>query len=134
MSNWSLYSIILDKKNILQKNLNGVQKDRLYNLMTYTLLSNIDFSNTNFVNLNIDKCKTGKRVNDFDKYIRSNLELSLPIASKIDIAHKLSQNNTGIQSVDIFCYGLFRKHEYSDTDWYDNFKDKIKFEHIFVPK
>jgi len=48
------------------------------------------------------------------------------------ITHELSQDNTGLQVVDLFCWGLFRKYESNDTKWYDVFKEAIGFEDEYL--
>lgn len=42
--------------------------------------------------------------------------------------HELSHDNKGIQAVDMFCYGIFRKYEHHDTLWYDLFLPRLYLE------
>jgi len=46
----------------------------------------------------------------------------------MNIYHEDSKANTGLQAVDLFCWGVFRKYESKDTEWYSNFESQICFE------
>jgi len=39
-----------------------------------------------------------------------------------DIYHHRSDENVGLQTVDLFAWGVFRKHERGDTAWFDVFR------------
>lgn len=45
-----------------------------------------------------------------------------------------SQKHQGIQAVDMFCYGIARKYEMKDEEWYQLFRDKIAVECNFIPR
>jgi hypothetical protein len=54
----------------------------------------------------------------------------LPITRPIDIFHLHSWERKGLQAVDLFCWGMFRKYERGDTTWYDVFRERIAGEVI----
>ncbi len=64
---------------------------------------------------------------DFN-YIISNLEVSLALDTNFNIEHECSHNNPGLQAVDLFCWGIYRKYEQRDATWYDLFKHRISSE------
>jgi len=33
-----------------------------------------------------------------------------------------------LQAVDLFCWGIFRKYEMGDSEWYDVYQDALVFE------
>ena len=61
-----------------------------------------------------------------------HLKSLLPVDSKLIIDHQMSQNNKGLQAVDLFAWGIFRKYETNDTTWYENFREKVIFEKLLI--
>lgn len=52
----------------------------------------------------------------------------------LDIYHYLSHENLGLQAVDIFCWGIFRKYERKDVSWFNVFgEEKIIYDEVFLP-
>jgi len=50
------------------------------------------------------------------------------------LTHELSQNNPGLQATDLFSWGIFRKHERQDDEWYSFFSEWIIFEDEYLPR
>jgi hypothetical protein len=46
----------------------------------------------------------------------------------LNIEHETSHCNTGLQAVDLFCWGIFRKYALSDVKWYNVFQKQIIWE------
>lgn len=131
---WFLHSIILDKHRLVRDGQMIANKERLYNILSKIVLEGIDgLNHSNLIQLYIDRSKTTQEIQIFDKYIKSNLEINMPIETKLNIEHLNSEKNAGLQAVDIFCYGIARKYELGDAGWYDLFKDQIKREVIYRP-
>jgi hypothetical protein len=38
-----------------------------------------------------------------------------------------------LQAVDLFSWGIFRKYEKNNTEWFDLFKGKIKYDAVYLP-
>ncbi|MBL4648057.1 MAG: DUF3800 domain-containing protein [Gammaproteobacteria bacterium] len=55
----------------------------------------------------------------------------MPLAANLNIEHERSHETYGIQAVDLFCWGIYRKYECNDLVWYNLFKDRIIAEEIF---
>ena len=52
----------------------------------------------------------------------------------MDIYHYLSHEDLGLQAVDMFCWGIFRKYERKDSSWFDLFgKEKVIFDELYLP-
>jgi hypothetical protein len=47
-----------------------------------------------------------------------------------DINHHLSHEYPQIQVVDFFSWGIFRKYEKADLEWFSLFKDKVKHDSV----
>lgn len=131
-----LYSIILDKFLFLKHAHYPIKemKDRIYNQMTHQLLEKIDFSAVNHANLIIDRSKNALGIKEFNNYLYANLSLCLNLGTKLYISHESSEENKGIQAVDMFCHGISRKYEQEDENWYALFKNKIAIECKFEIK
>ena len=104
-------------------------KHKLYNFISSEVLNRVDFANTKKrVLLTVDKYKNKKEIKIFNQHLINNLETILPLNINLDISHERSHENTGLQAVDLFCWGIFRKYEQNDLKWYDIFKEKIIFD------
>jgi len=57
----------------------------------------------------------------------------LPLNCLLTIDHLTSHENAGLQAVDLFCWGIARKDDLSETDWYNCYASKIKFSTIYLP-
>ena len=38
-----------------------------------------------------------------------------------------------LQAADMFAWGIFRKYEAGDLEWYDVFKEKVSYEKLYLP-
>jgi hypothetical protein len=128
INEWSLYTIVLDKKLLLTQLKNDVQIDRVYNQMTHQLLECVELSGVKYVNLVVDRSKNPLGVKEFNDFLYANLTLALNLEAKLYITHDKSESNYGIQAVDMFCYGIARKYEHNDKTWYSLFKNRIVIE------
>jgi hypothetical protein len=50
----------------------------------------------------------------------------------LDIYHYSSHENYGLQAVDLFGWGFFRKYEKKDCQWLECFKEKIAFDELYL--
>ncbi len=39
----------------------------------------------------------------------------------------------GLQAVDIFPYGIFEKYERKRLDWFNIFREKIRYDSVYLP-
>jgi hypothetical protein len=131
---WSLYSIILNKKALFKRQKNLTDKNRIYNILSHKILEKINFEITGKnILLIVDKCKARKGREIFDHYLKINLESKLPIDTTLDIKHEDSERIEGLQAVDLFCAGIARKYIVNDKLWYKLFAKKIVVEFLYNP-
>ncbi|MGC8604706.1 MAG: DUF3800 domain-containing protein [Desulfomonilaceae bacterium] len=134
-SGWRVYAVVLDKERAyghLKKNLN---RSALYNCLARFLIGQLHIpTTTNAVNLIIDRSKTRREIKDFDTYIGNHLKGLISVETPLFITHELSQNNPGLQAADLFSWGIFRKHEREDDEWYSFFSEWIIFEDEYLPR
>lgn len=129
---WKIYSIILDKNSTFKKLKHPIDKHRTYNVVANYLLKQVNFSSAKNVNLFVDQSKNREGIIEFNDMLRVALETTLPLNIPLHITHIESHKNYGIQAVDLFCWGIFRKYAYADEEWYEFFKSKIVFEQYFL--
>lgn len=132
-SGWKLYSIILNKRKVYDVKPQYKTKDKLYNFLAHYLLKEVDFTQADStITLIMDKCKTKSEIVEFNQYLESQLKGLIPKKAKLNIYHEKSHHNPGLQAVDLFCWGVFRKFEDSSSEWYEIFKDRIMFEKEYL--
>ncbi len=127
--NFGLYSITINKKKVnpeLQSN-----KARLYNYILRVLIDQIDLSQISSLNLILDRCKNQKEIAECNRYLVNNISGRLIPEASINISHEDSQHIKQLQAVDVFCYGIARKYNQSDTNWFEVFRSKIVYEDLF---
>lgn len=97
------------------------------------MIKQIDFPPTlKTVNLILDKCKNTSEIKDFNNYLKIQLQGILPLNTRLDISHESSHSNFALQATDLFCWGIYRKVTLGDYEWYNLFKEKIRFETIYL--
>lgn len=129
---FELYALTLNKRRVydhLSQN-----KDRVYNFIARKVLDVIPFSNASVrVSLVIDRSKSKKEIREFDDYLIRQLSGKIEPRIPLNINHHLSHEDLPLQAVDLFSWGIFRKYEKDDVEWFDVFKGKIKCDDIYLP-
>jgi hypothetical protein len=129
---FGLYALTLNKDRLypdLQK-----QKDRTYNYLARLILDQLPLENAaDAVNLVLDRRKNRKERQEFNAYIQRELASRLPPEVRLRITHEDSVNNHGLQAADLFCWGIFRKHERGDNRWYEVFQGKVRYDRVYLP-
>lgn len=127
-----VYTLILNKLRVHERL--RQEKHRLYNFVARIVIDKLPVEDANTrIYLYLDKSKNKREVKYFNDYLFSQLEGRLEPTIPLEIYHKSSEEEPGIQAVDMFCWGIFRKYERKDEEWYQVFKDKIEFEDIYLP-
>ena len=130
---WQIYTLVLNKKRVSLDLRSKNAKSRLYNYVSRLLLEKLPLGTTfSNVRLVVDRSKNTKEILDFNNYLKSQLEALLPLNTSFRIEHLTSQEMAGLQAVDLFCWGIFRKYELNDCLWYNEFKDKIGYESEYL--
>lgn len=124
---FEIYSMTLNKKRAYERLTK--EKGRVYNYIARQVLERIPFEKAlDRVTLVVDKSKGKPEIKEFNTYINSQLEGRLNPGAPLDISHLASHENYGLQAVDLFSWGIYRKYEHKDTRWFDVFREKIAFE------
>ncbi len=130
--NWRLYMAIADKKAWLSYHSNQdnkVKKKILYDEIAKRLFFHVDNLETaSNIDLIIDCSKNKNEILAFDDAINAALAKRLSKNSRLSIRHRSSQEEAGLQAIDLFCSGVSKKYEQGDIAWYKEFSTKIAVE------
>lgn len=128
---FAIYALTLNKKRVYERL--AKDKERVYNYISRLVLDKIPFEKAQEpVMLILDKSKTQKQIWDFNQYIFRQLKGRLDPMVPLDIKHQDSRQYYGLQAVDLFSWGIFRKYEKKDSKWFEIFKGKVAFEEQYL--
>ena len=131
---WAIYTLTLNKTRVNKQLQTKPGKQKLYNFLSRFLLEKLPLADvTTNVEMVVDRSKNRAEIKDFNHYLGNQLQAILPLNTAFHIAHQHSTETAGLQAVDLFCWGIFRKYELNDTAWYDVFKRKIEYETVYLP-
>ena len=117
---FAIYALTLNKKRVYERLTRD--KERVYNYISRLVLDKIAFEKAQVqVMLILDKSKSPKEIGDFNQYIFRQLKGRLDPKVPLDIKHENSRRYYGLQAVDLFSWGIFRKYEKKHTAWFDIF-------------
>lgn len=129
---FELYALTLNKRRVYDYL--SQKKDRVYNFIARKVLDVIPFTNASTrVSLVIDRSKSKKEIREFNDYLIRHLSGRIEPKIPLDIDHHLSHEDLTLQAVDLFSWGIFRKYEKDDREWFDVFKDQIKYDDVYLP-
>jgi|SRR6185312_10808525 len=128
--NWEIYCVILDKRELIKHLDHPPVHKNIYNSCARQILETVNFNHTGLreVRLIIDRSKNSKEILEFNRYVGDHLAGLLELNTKLTIEHQTSTENSGLQSADLFSWGVFKKHESLDDSWYLLFKERIRIE------
>ncbi|MCU7806314.1 MAG: DUF3800 domain-containing protein [Candidatus Thiodiazotropha sp. (ex Semelilucina semeliformis)] len=130
---WRIYSVTLNKARVNPDLQTKQGKKKLYNFLARFLLEQVVFPDSlHAVNLVVDRCKNSEEIKDFNQYVENQLQALLPLETRLFITHEASQENPGLQAVDLYCWGIARKDDKGDRAWYNLYCDKVVFETVYL--
>lgn len=129
---FGIYAMTLNKKRLYERLTK--EKPRIYNFIARQVIDKIPFEKNkkDRVELIIDRSKSKPEIEEFNSYIRSQIQGRLDPKITFDIYHWSSQENAGLQAADMFCWGIFQKYERKDNEWFNVFEEKISFEDQYL--
>jgi hypothetical protein len=127
---FGIYAVTLNKHRVYESLIRD--KDRVYNFVARLVLDHIPFEKAKVrVRLTIDKSKGADGIREFNDYIVQQLKGRLDPNVPLDIYHLESHLDAGLQATDLFAWGIFRKYEKQDTEWYNFYSEKVIFEDLY---
>jgi len=128
---WKVFSIYIDKRNAYENLKTKQGKKRLYNYLSKTLIDKIvEFLkvkslSASRISIIVDRSKDRTDIQDFNLYVKTHIEAEMPFETQIYIDHENSEDNPGLQAVDLFCYGCQKQKLYASDPWYNLFKSNL---------
>lgn len=130
--NFKLYALTLNKKRVYESLIQ--QKERIYNYLARLVLDQIDFDDAKVrIIFTVDRSKGKPEIADFNSYIIRQIEAKTDPKIPLDIEHALSHESLGLQAADMFAWGVFRKYERKDTEWFNVFSSKVVYDTLYLP-
>ena len=127
---FDVHAILIDKKYFVDQL--SENKSRFYNFVTRFAVELLPLeSATTKVYLTIDKSKHKPEVYDFNAYLLNHMTSRIRPNVPLVISHDYSHESKGLQAVDLFAWGIYRKYECGDTEWYDVFKERVVHEQVY---
>lgn len=128
---FAVYALTLNKKRVYERLTRN--KERVYNYIARLVLDKIPFEKAQEqVILILDKSKSPKEVGEFNQYVLRQLAGRLDPKVPLDIKHENSCQYHGLQAVDLFSWGIFRKYEKKDSAWLEIFREKVAYEEQYL--
>lgn len=129
---FGVYAVTLNKRRVYDRLTK--EKSRVYNFIARQVVDRIPFEKNkdSRVELIIDKSKSKPEIEEFNSYIRSQVQGRLDPKIPLDMYHWKSHENAGLQIIDLFCWGVFQKYERKDSDWLEVFKEKVVLEEQYL--
>lgn len=124
---FGIYAVTLNKRRVYDRL--SRDKDRVYNFIARQVLDRIPFEQADeSIQIVVDRSKSRKEISHFDRYILQQLEGRLDPAVPINIDHLTSHASPQLQAVDLFTWGIYRKYEQRDSEWFEVFREKVCYE------
>lgn len=129
---FGIYSVTLNKLRLFEELRRN--KARVYNFVARLVVDAIPFERARTrVQLVVDKSKGRPEIEHFNRYILSQLEGRInPALVPVEIDHLDSRAVPFLQVADLFAWGIFRKYERGDFQWYDVFKEKVLLDRLYL--
>ena len=128
---FDIYALTLNKKRVYNELTQ--KKDRVYNFIARNVLDKIPFDNTlKRIEFIIDKSKNRREIGEFNEYIVRQLKGRLDPKIPLNISHHTSIENLGLQAIDLFSWGIYRRYERADNEWYNLFKARVRYDERYL--
>jgi len=129
---FKLYAVTMNKKKLCGRL--SEDKDRFYNYIARLALERVDFRDAAVrVIMTVDKSKTRQAIAEFNRYILSQIKARIDPLVPLDIFHMDSAQSPNLQAADLFAWGIFRRYERADLEWYDRFRPKLREDRLYLP-
>ena len=128
---FGIYALTLNKLRVYDRLTEN--RERVYNFITRLVIDKIPFEKARGrIQLVIDRSKGRRQIAEFNTYLSRQLASRISPDIPIDFLHADSCQYAGIQLADLFAWGIFRKYERNDTEWYAVYKEKVLLEEQYL--
>lgn len=128
---FSIYALTLNKRRVYDEL--AANRERLYNFIARKVLDQIPFEVARTrIQLYIDRSKSKAEIREFNDYLERQLKGRVDPRVPLNIDHAASSDNPGLQAIDLFAWGIYRKYEKGDLVWYEVFKEKVRYDERYL--
>lgn len=129
---FKLHAVTLNKKRFYSRLVKD--KERIYDYIARLTLEEVDFKEAAVrVIITVDKSKASSEIHRFNDYILTQIKACLDPLVPLEIYHAFSERSPILQATDMFAWGIFRKYEKGDSEWYNIFKARLCSEKLYLP-
>ncbi len=129
---FGIYSLTLNKRRLYERLTRD--KERIYNFLARQVMDRLPLEKaTDWVQLTVDKSKGRSEIKEFNEYIIRQLKGKLDPSVPLSINHLDSRQDAGLQAVDLFAWGILRKYEKKDLEWFDCYSEKVLLDELYLP-
>ena len=129
--NFEVYALTLNKRRVYEELANN--KPRVYNWIARMLLDQVDFgSASQQIVLTLDRSKNKMQIKEFNQYIENQIQAKIAPKIPLHIHHEDSCVQHCLNIVDLFAWGVCRKYERQDYEWFEIFKGKVKYDDMYL--
>ena len=129
---FAIYAVTLNKRKAYESL--ASDKERIYNYLARLALEHVDFKDAAVrVIITVDKSKTRQEIAGFNRHIIDQVEAALDPGIPLEIYHIVSHESPGLQAADLFAWGVSRKHELGDSEWYRVFRERLRVDRVYLP-
>lgn len=120
---FGIYALTLNKRRVYEPLTRD--KERIYNWIARMVIEKIPFEKaTERIQIVLDKSKGKPEIAEFNRYIKTQIKGRINPEVPLNIDHLASIEDQVLQAVDLFNWGIFRKYERRDEEWYKVFRKK----------
>ncbi|MGH7492820.1 MAG: DUF3800 domain-containing protein [bacterium] len=124
---FEICTVILDK-SILSGPLTE-RKSPLYNFLARQAVEEVPWPQAQTrILISIDKSQAPHEIQALNRSLVAQLQGKISPNLPLEIFHMISHDSRCLQAADLFSWGIFRKHEVNDSEWYDLYAGKIRSE------
>jgi len=131
--NYKVFSLTMNKL----KSFEQLRKERVrvYDYLTGLLLEHVPLEQAQQkVHFTLDRRLSRFQITGFNDSIIRQLQGRLSPKVALFIDHRDSCEVAGLQAVDLLSWGILRKYEVDDDEWYKVFAGKVEYEELYIPK
>ena len=127
---FKIFSLTLNKLEAFERL--SKERVRIYDYLTGLLLEHVPLEQaTQKVQFILDRRLSRFQIQGFNDSMIRQLQGRLPPKVPLYIDHRDSKIVEGLQVVDLFSWGILRKYEMNDQEWFKIYSEKIAYEEVY---
>jgi hypothetical protein len=130
---FEIYALTLDKMRSWERL--SQERVRIYDYMTGLLLEQVPLEKAKErVDFVLDRSMSKFEIKGFNDSVIRQLQSRIDPKVPLHIRHRSSHEVEGLQAADLFAWGIHRKHEQKDREWFGCFASMVKYDQLYKEK